>query len=204
MAQHPKAIKRVIEALGVLPGIGEKSAERLAWFLLRSDLAYALELAESIKAMRAALRPCAVCCHVTPKETCEICSDPSRDASLILVVEESKDVLAFESLGRYRGLYHVLMGRASPLEGMRANHLTVSRLLKRLDEGNVAEVILAMNPDAEGDGTALVLSRELAKRDVLVTKLARGLPSGLAIEYAGTEVLSDALSGRRPLEREEA
>jgi recombination protein RecR len=171
---------------------------------MKAEMSYALELSDGIRAMRQSLVPCAICCHVSTENPCSICKDPGRDQSLLLVVESSKDVLAFESLGRYRGLYHVLMGHASPHDGSDAGHLTVAQLLNRLDAGGVTEVILATNPNVEGDGTALLLGRELRKRNVLVTRLARGLPSGLAIEYAGTEVLSDALSGRRPMPGEEA
>lgn len=203
MGGNPEPVQRVVAAFARLPGIGTRSAERLAWYLMKADKSEAAELAAAIVAMREALEPCGECFHVTGRNPCSLCSDRNRDRSTILVVESSRDLIAIEETGRYRGLYHVLMGHRSPHDGVRSEHITVAKLLDRVNRGGVREVILATNPDAEGDGTSLSLGRELRKRNVAVSRLARGLPAGFAIEYAGTEVLADALSERRPLPREE-
>ena len=197
MSGHPEPIQQLIDELGKLPGIGSRSAERLAWYLMKVDRAAALDLATAIQHMREVLKPCRICANISENETCGICADDARDGETIMVVESPKDVVAFEQTARYRGHYHVLMGHLSPHEGTRSEHLTVKRLLERVDRGGVREVILATNPHAEGDGTALLLLEELSSREVTVTRLARGLPTGFTIEYAGTEILAEALDGRR-------
>ncbi|MAG33087.1 MAG: recombination protein RecR [Deltaproteobacteria bacterium] len=201
---YPETLQNLIEALGRLPGIGERSAERLAIYLLKADGEEALGLAEAIREVKAKLMACRACFNFSADALCPICSDDERDARTIMVVEGPKDLVAFERLGRYRGLYHVLMGHLSPHEGSAMSHLTTDRLLERVRAGGVDEVILATNPNAEGDGTALALARRLEGTGVRVTRLARGLPSGFSIEYAGTEILADALDGRRSSPPEEA
>jgi len=201
---YPKAVDRLIAEFARLPGIGRRSAERLAFYILKSNEADALGLAQAVTDVKRTVRHCDVCWNLSDSTICEICADAERDRRVVLVVEQPKDLIALEQTGMYRGLYHVLMGRLSPLEGVGPDELTVARLLLRLDEpaGNpggiaVAEVILGMNPTIEGDGTGLYLGEELRTRGIKVTRLARGLPSGSQLEYANKAVLADAIQGRR-------
>ncbi len=196
MAGFPETLRRLIDELSRLPGIGSKSAERLAFFLLKCDEAEALRLSDAIRDARAELRPCSGCFNVSAAPRCEICSDPSRDASIVMVVEHPRDVQAFERAGRYRGLYHVLLGRVAPADGEGPEHLSAAALEARLKSGVVSEVILGTNPDAEGDSTALYLERRLRPFGIPITRLSRGLGTGGSIEYAGTEVLAEALARR--------
>ncbi len=204
MAGFPEPLKTLIEELGRLPGIGTRTAERLAFFLLKSETEEALALARAIEAVKRELRPCRECLNFAEGELCAVCSDPRRDRTSVMVVESPKELVAFERLGRFKGVYHVLLGRLSPHEGTGARHVAIPRLVERVKKGEVREVILATNPDAEGDGTALAVARALAGTGVPVTRLARGLPTGSTIEYAGTEILADALEGRRALPSEDA
>lgn len=200
MAGFPESLRRLIDELGRLPGVGSKGAERLAFHLLKEGKAEALRLADAIRDARDALRPCRECCNVSATETCAVCSDASRDRSVVMVVQHPRDVEAFERTGRWRGLYHVLLGRVAPAEGEGPEHLSTSALLARVRGGGVAEVVIGTNPDAEGDATALLLERLLRPTGVRTTRLARGLGSGGSIEFAGTEVLAEALALRRPAE----
>ena len=190
-------LKGLIDAFSRLPGIGEKSAERLAYHVLREPEERAMVLAEEIRRVKQDLRQCLDCFSIAEEERCEICSDPARDRALICVVEQPKDLLAVERSGAYRGLYHVLGGRFSPLESRGAEELTVTRLLERIREGGVQEVILATNPDFEGDGTALLIEEAVGGTGIPVTRLARGLPSGGQIEYMNQSIIRDAVEGRR-------
>jgi len=204
MPDYPEPLQKLIEAFTRLPGIGERSAERLAIYLLKADAPEALGLADAIRAVKESLRPCRACFNFSEEPLCPVCADDERVRGTVMVVESPKDVVAFERTSRYRGLYHVLLGHLSPHEGSALRHLTADRLLDRVRAGGIDEVILATNPDAEGDGTALALARRLEGTGVAVTRLARGLPTGFSIEFAGTEVLSDALEGRRTCTPEEA
>lgn len=204
MADYPEPLLKLIAAFSRLPGIGERSAERLAIYLLKADAAEANGLADAIRTVKESLRPCRACFNFSEAPLCPVCADDARERSTIMVVESPKDVVAFERTSRYRGLYHVLLGHLSPHEGSALRHLTADRLLDRVRAGGIDEVILATNPDAEGDGTALAVARRLEGTGVRVSRLARGLPSGFSIEFAGTEVLSDALEGRRTCPPEEA
>lgn len=197
MAGFPEALRRLIDELGRLPGVGSKSAERLAFYLLKVDAPDALRLADAIRDARAALRPCVECFNVSTAERCDVCADPARDASLVTVVEHPRDVQAFERTGRYRGVYHVLLGRVAPADGEGPEHLSAAALEARVRRGGVAEVVLGTNPDAEGDATALYLERRLRPLGVAVSRLARGIGSGGSIEYSGTEVLAEAFANRR-------
>jgi recombination protein RecR len=188
---------RVIEELRKLPGIGAKSAERLAYHLLRSPEADALRLAEAIRDLKKNTRNCSVCYNITEKDPCAICSDAGRDKSLICVVEQPKDLIALEGTGIYNGVYHVLMGHIAPLEGIEPEQLTISALVERVKKGGVREIVLATNPNLEGDATALYIQRELGSAPVKVTRIARGLPTGSNIEYASAAILSDAITGRQ-------
>ncbi len=204
MSGYPETLQKLIEELGKLPGIGTRSAERLAFFLLKAEREEALALADAIRAVKDALQPCRECLNFSEAPLCPVCADDARDHATIMVVESPKDLAMFERTGRFRGVYHVLMGHLSPHEGTTLRHLAVDRLRRRLAQGGVREVILATNPDAEGDATALGLARALEGWDGILTRLARGLPAGSSIEYAGTEILSDALEGRRAMPAEEA
>lgn len=195
-------LNRLVSAFQTLPGIGAKTAERLAYHVLRTRTEEALDLAAAIREVKESIGQCPVCYHLSDGGPCAICADTSRDAALIMVVEQPKDVIAFERLGSYRGVYHVLQGRVAPIDGTDAEDLTISALLARTDSGEVSEVILATNPDLEGDGTALYLAEALGRQGLKVTRIAKGIPSGSAIEFASTVILRDALDGRSSLARE--
>lgn len=191
------AIARLIEEFTRLPGIGPKTAERLAHHLLAANRGQALALADALRSIAEHIHPCRQCYNLTEGELCRLCSDPRRDASLICVVEQPRDLAAMERAGTYHGLYHVLQGRLAPLENVGPEQLTVDSLLRRVQQGGVQEVILATNPTLEGDGTALYISNLLASTGVRITRLARGLPSGSVLEFANNQMLVDALEGRR-------
>jgi recombination protein RecR len=197
MAAYPEALQRLIDELGKLPGVGTRTAERLAFYILKCDDREAMQLAVAIRDAKKGLLKCRECFNVTEGETCRICADASRDHGIVMVVEHPKDLAAFERIGRFRGVYHVLLGRLSPHDGSGPEHTSAAGLAARVKAGGVREVILATNPDAEGDATALLLERMLAPLGVPVSRLARGLATGGAIEFAGTEMLSDALENRR-------
>src|SRR6516165_10455830 len=183
--------------LGKLPGIGPKSAERLTHHLLSAHRDSVLALSDALRAIKENIRRCRQCCNLTEGDLCSICADPRRDASLICVVEQPRDLLALERAGAYRGLYHVLQGRLAPLENIGPENLTIDSLVERVQKGGVREVIMATNPTLEGDGTALFISNLLCATGVTVTRLARGLPSGSVLEFANSQMLVDALEGRR-------
>lgn len=191
-------IDRLTQSLGRLPGIGAKSAERLAHHLIKCPAEDALALAEAIRAARDQIRHCSVCFHLTEADhaQCAICRDPRRDPGIICVVEQPRDLLALERAGSYPGVYHVLLGRLSPLQGVGPEQLTLNALDARVQTGAIREVILATNPTLEGDGTALLVAERLAPSGVAITRLARGLASGGALEFANKEMLADALNGR--------
>lgn len=204
---YPKAVDRLIEEFAALPGIGRRGAERLAFHVLKADAPAALALARAITDVKERVRHCDTCWNLSDESVCAICSAEGRDRSLVLVVEQPKDLIALEQTGMYKGLYHVLMGRLSPLDGVGANELTLAGLLERLDHPDrnpggvrIAEVILGLNPTIEGDGTALTIAAEAQARGVRVSRLARGLPSGSQLEYANKAVLADAIAGRRSME----
>jgi recombination protein RecR len=190
-------IARLIQALGKLPGIGPKTAERLAHHLLQASRSEVLGLADALRAVKEQIHPCRECCNPTESDLCVICADSRRDASVVCVVEQPRDLTALERSGNYRGLYHVLHGRLAPLDGVGPEQLTIDRLLGRVRTGRVQEVIMATNPTTEGDGTALYLSTLLGPLGVKVTRLARGLPTGSVLEFANSQMLADALEGRR-------
>ncbi|VTR94888.1 recombination protein : Recombination protein RecR OS=Planctomyces maris DSM 8797 GN=recR PE=3 SV=1: HHH: RecR: Toprim_4 [Gemmata massiliana] len=190
-------IAGLLEELTKLPGIGPKSAERIAHFLLAGDRRHAVELANALQAVADKVRPCSECFNLTDGTLCPICGDPKRDAGVLCVVETPRDVNSFERAGNFRGLYHVLGGRLAPLDGMGPDRLTFGALVSRVNRGGVREVILATSPTLEGDGTALFASTALAPTGVSVTRLARGLPSGSSLELANAQMLAEALDGRR-------
>jgi len=194
---YTDSMLRLMEEMGKLPGIGAKTAERLAYHILRLPEAEALRLADAIRDLKKNTRNCSVCYNITELDPCGICSDPSRDKLLICVVEQPKDLIALERTGAYNGVYHVLMGHIAPLEGVEPEQLTIAALVERLRKGGVREVVMATNPNLDGDATALYIQREIAGLPVKVTRIARGLPSGSSIEYANVAMLSDAMTGRQ-------
>lgn len=197
MDEPSGVIGRLLEELTKLPGVGPKSAERMAHFLLTGDRKNALLLADALRAVAEKVRPCRECFNHTDRDLCPVCSDSRRDAGLICVVETPRDVTSFERGGNFRGLYHVLGGKLAPLDGVGPEKLNLSALVSRVARGGVREVILATSPTLEGDGTALVASSMLGGTGVTVTRLARGLPSGSSLELANSQMLADALEGRR-------
>jgi recombination protein RecR len=201
MSSYAQSIQDLIDELGRLPGIGPRSAERIAFHLLKQSPAEALRLAEAIRQVKTRIKHCAICSNLTEEDPCRICSDASRDQSLVCVVEQPKDLLALEATGLYRGVYHVLLGRIAPLDEIHPQDLTIEPLMKRLAEGKIRELIMGTNPTVEGDGTALYIQNLVQERfaQVRVTRLARGLPTGGSIEYANKSILSDAIRGRQSI-----
>ena len=197
MAQLTESVTKVIEEISKLPGIGRKSAERLTYHLLRVPKEEAVALADAIRGVRENVRYCKTCFHLAEGELCEICLDPRREANRLCVVEQPRDLMALEQSGVYRGLYHVLLGRIAPLEGVGPDQLTIESLVQRVHEGEFTEVILATNPTTEGDGTSLYISNVLSEYDVEVTRLARGVTAGSVLEYTNKEILADAMTGRQ-------
>ncbi|HJZ90182.1 MAG TPA: recombination mediator RecR [Gemmataceae bacterium] len=197
MAESAGVIGKLVQELTKLPGIGPKSAERIAHFLLAGDRRNALLLAEALRAVADQVRPCRECFNLTDQDLCSVCADPRRDPATICVVETPRELAVFERAGTYRGRYHVLGGRLAPLDNVGPDRLTFDALLRRVQAGGVKEVILATSPTLEGDGTALFAANLLAGTGVLVTRLARGLPSGSSLELANAQMLADALEGRR-------
>ena len=197
MAQLSESVTKVIEELSKLPGIGRKSAERLTYHLLRVPKEDAFALSDAIRGVRENVRYCKTCFHLSEGELCEICLDPRRDQTRLCIVEQPRDLMALEQAAVYQGLYHVLLGRIAPLEGVGPDQLTIDSLIQRVHDGSFSEVILATNPTTEGDGTALHISNALADYDIEVTRLARGVTAGSILEYTNKEILADALSGRQ-------
>jgi len=196
-AQNP--LSRLIGELTKLPGIGRKTAERLAFFLLKEDESLSRGIAEALLDMRRNMKFCSVCFNMTEGDLCEICANPRRNRALICVVEEPKDIWAIEKSGSYDGVYHVLMGALSPLDGVGPENLRVRELLGRIEGGGIEELIIATDPNVEGDATALYIAKLVKPLGVPVTRIASGLPVGGDLEYADSVTLSKALSGRRPL-----
>jgi len=197
MAQLTESVSRLIDNLAKLPGIGRKSAERLAYHLLRVHKADALALADAIRDVRENVRYCQSCFNLAEGLQCAVCSDPKRDRTVLCIVEQPRDVMALEQAGTYRGLYHVLLGRIAPLDNIGPDQLTIEPLVERVRAGQFREIIMATNPTVEGDGTALHISNLLAEYPVTITKLARGITTGSILEYTNKEILADALSGRQ-------
>ncbi len=199
MQANNGAVNELIDQLGRLPGIGRKSAERLAYHLLRVGKGEALALADAIRSVREHVTYCTVCYNLAEGALCSICRDAGRDHSQLCVVEQPRDLMALEQAGVYRGLYHVLLGRLAPLEGIGPDQLTIDALVNRVRRGNFSEIIMATNPTVEGDGSALYITNQLAEFPIAVTRLARGITTGSVLEYVNREILADALTGRQPL-----
>ncbi len=199
MSQVTQSIGKLIDELAKLPGIGRKSAERLAYHLLRVNKTDALGLADAIRDVRDNVHYCRACYNLAEGELCPICSDARRDQQQLCIVEQPRDLMALEQAGVYRGLYHVLLGRIAPLDGIGPDQLTITRLVDRVRAGGIQEIIMATNPTVEGNGTALHISNLLAEFPVSITRLARGITTGSLIEYTNKEVLEEALMGRQKL-----
>ena len=197
MAEKRGAISRLIDSFADLPGIGRRTAERLAYHVLNMPRGEAIQFADAIRAVKDNLRPCSICFNLAEGDECGICADPRRDRSLLCVVEQVRDLLALEQAGSYRGLYHVLQGRVAPLEGKGADGMTLDALAARVANGQFREVILGTTPNVEGDATALVVAQRLEGLPVELTRLARGLTVGSSLEQANREMLVDAFAGRR-------
>lgn len=195
----PEPVVRLIDAFSRLPGVGPKTASRLTYYLLRSPDALSVELSDALRDLKALTRFCSVCHNITVEDPCGICADSQRDHGTICAVEEPLDVLAIERTGSYGGVYHVLHGAISPVSGIGPEDLKIRELVARVEEGGVDEIIIATNPGLEGDATAMFIQRELAGRDIRLTRLARGLPVGSDIEYADSVTLMRALQGRSSL-----
>jgi recombination protein RecR len=191
-----KPIARVVDELSHLPGVGPKTAQRLTYHLLRAPAERVEALAEAILELKRKVVLCSTCYNITDQSPCSVCLDPQRETTRICVVEEPLDVVAIERTGQYKGRYHVLHGALSPIEGIGPEELKIGELLRRLEDGGVEEVILATNPNLEGDATALYLTRLIQPSGINVTRLARGLPVGGDLEYADEITLGNALAGR--------
>jgi recombination protein RecR len=199
MSALPESITKLVASLSKLPGIGPRSAERLALHLVQSDAAAVKLLAESILHARERIQLCANCGALTEKSPCDICSDHRRDASLVCVIEQPVDILSIEKSGTFRGKYHVLGGKISPLDGVEPDDLRIGGLEQRLAREPIKEVIIALGTDVEGDATGFYLAKRLARAGLKITRIAHGLPAGAGLEFADELTLSRALEGRREM-----
>jgi len=199
VAYYPEPVARLIEAFQRLPGIGPRTAQRLTFYLLKRSADEVRELADALVAVKSSIWHCRQCFNVTDSDPCRICADPARDARLLCIVEEPNDLLAMERTGEFHGRYHVLLGALSPLDGIGPDDLKVRELFDRLAREPVEEIILATNPNVEGEATAIYLSKLLKPYNVRLTRIARGLPVGGDLEYADQVTLSKALEGRREM-----
>ena len=193
----PEPLTRLINELSKLPGIGPKSAQRLAFHLLRSSEETTKSLVIAVEDMKKQVDLCSICFHITDKDPCQLCQDEERDESVLCVVEQALDVIVLERTGQYRGRYHVLQGVLNPMEGIGPGDLRINELLQRVQSGNIEEVIMATNPSLEGESTAMYVQRLLTPHGVRITRLARGLPSGADLEYTDEITLAHAFEGRQ-------
>jgi recombination protein RecR len=195
-----ESLNNLIEQFGKLPGVGPKTAERLAMYILKVSPEDAMTLAKAIDDVKTKIRQCKICNNLTEQQICLICSDPGRDKSIICVVELPKDVISLEKTGVCKWVYHVLGGHIAPLEGVEPHHLTIDKLVERVRDSGVKELVMATNPNIAGDGTALYITSLIKNTSVKITRLARGLPTGSTIEYATGKILTDAIIGRQQME----
>ncbi len=198
MAELTDSVVHMIDQLAKLPGIGRKSAERLAYHILRIGRDEALALADSIRSVRDNVRYCENCFNLAENRLCAICLDSRRDQSLLCIVQQPRDLISVEESGQYNGLFHVLLGRIAPLENIGPEQLTIEPLVSRVAKGNFSEIIMATNPTVEGDGTALHISNLLSEFKVKITRLARGITQGSILEYTNRDIVADAINGRQP------
>jgi recombination protein RecR len=199
MPALPEPISALIGSLSKLPGIGPRSAERIALYLVQAESDAVRQLAESIVNARERVRSCEVCGALTEQSPCAICTDPRRDASLVCVVERPVDIMSIEKSGTFRGLYHVLGGKLSPLNGVESDDLRIGELERRLGHGPIKEIVMALGTDVEGDATGYYLAKRLARPGLRITRIAHGLPAGTGLEFADELTLSRALEGRREM-----
>ncbi|MBP3556980.1 MAG: recombination protein RecR [Thermoguttaceae bacterium] len=197
MIELTDSVAKTMKEFEKLPGVGKKSAERIVYHLLKTTPDEAFALADAIRSMKENVRYCKHCFNLSEEEVCDICRDERRDRSILCVVEQPRDLIALEQTGCYRGLYHVLLGRVSPLDGVGSDQLTIDALVKRVKTGDFKELVMATNPTVEGDGTALAITNRLDGVAVKITRLARGVTTGSSLEFANKEMLSDAISGRQ-------
>ncbi|MFH1422800.1 MAG: recombination mediator RecR [Planctomycetota bacterium] len=197
---YPDSVQKLIEEFGKLPGIGLRTAERLALYLLDATTEEAMALAIAIRNMKKSIKPCSICYNLSDTDPCHICGDKSRNNSIICIVENRQGVGLIENSGVYNGLYHVLTGNLSPLNGVNESDLTLDALKKRLSDNSVKEVIIATSPTLEGDATATLVSERLKDCSVKISRLARGVPQGAKIEHVSGAIIADALNGRTKLE----
>ena len=200
MTGNGSPLDRLIGELSKLPGIGAKTAMRLAFFLLGRPAEEARALAGAIVDLKESLRHCSTCWNITDSDPCRICSDAKRDRSVVCVVEQPADLMAIENTGEYRGLYHILMGALSPITGVGPEELTTKDLLRRLEGDDVQEVIIATNPTVDGEATAVYLSRLISPLGITVSRIAQGLPVGSSLEYADSVTMARSISARRKME----
>lgn len=202
MANYTHSIQNLMNLLGSLPGVGMRSAERIAFHILKQSKDDAMKLADAIRDVKTRIKHCSVCYNLTEADPCNICTDPARDQSLVCVVEQPKDLLALEAAGLYKGVYHVLLGRIAPLEGTDEGDITLDGLVQRLHNGVIREIILGTNPNLDGDATSLAI-QDIVKSQfpsITVTRLARGLAAGTQIEHANRNVLADAIAMRQKVQ----
>ena len=197
MSELTRSVTALIDEFAKLPGIGKKSAERLAYYVLRMHRDEALSLADAIRNVKENVHYCQTCYNLAEEQQCTICLDPRRRQDILCVVEQPRDLMSLEQSGSYTGLYHVLLGRIAPLEGIDADQLTIGALIERVRGGAFKEIIMATNPTVEGDGTALHISNLLGEFPVRITRLARGITTGSVLEFANKEILADAITGRQ-------
>ena len=200
MAVLPEPLAALISTLSKLPGIGPRSAERIALHLVQAEVGGVKQLAETILTARERVRLCEICGALTEKSPCAICVDPRRDTSLVCLVERPVDIISIEKSGTFRGLYHVLGGKISPLNGVEPEDLRISQLETRLTQGLIKEIVMALGTDVEGDATGYYLAKRLARQGLKITRIAHGLPAGTGLEFADELTLSRALEGRRELD----
>jgi recombination protein RecR len=194
---YPKLIENLIERLTKLPGIGRRSAERIVYWMLAQDAQNVKALADSIQQLKEGLRFCKECNHLSEQELCLVCSDSNRDRKIICVVESPKDLLAIERTGSYRGIYYVLLGNISPSEGRGPDDLNIAKLITRIKDEGIAEVVIATDPDAEGEMTSLYLSKELKNLGARISRIGLGIPVGSAVEYVDISTLAMSMNSRR-------
>jgi recombination protein RecR len=197
---YTQSLNKLIEEFGKLPGIGVKTAERLAFHVLKTNREEALGLAEAITAVKNNLKHCKQCMNLSEGDICGICADARRDKAIVCVVEQPKDLMSLEKTGLCRWVYHVLGGHIAPLDGVEPSDLNIDELVKRVRAGAIKEVVMATNPNIDGDATALYITSLLRPMGVQVTRLARGLPAGSSIEYSGSSILAEAILGRSKME----
>ena len=202
MSELTESVAKTMKEFERLPGVGKKSAERIVYHLLKISNEEAFALSDSIRSMKENVRYCKCCFNLSEEELCDICRDPRRDQTTLCVVEQPRDLIALEKTGQYKGLYHVLLGRVSPLDGVGSEQLTIDSLVKRVKAGTFKELIMATNPTVEGDGTALSITNRLEGTKIKITRLARGITTGSSLEFANNEMLADAISGRQRFDQE--